>query len=277
MPDNPEMEGQYSDLSVRFVTGVILAAVALGVLWLDGVLLGLFASALAAMMMGELMAIVQKDRDASRLVRLCLVAGAAYVGLAASLWPLGAAFLALLVFAMAFMVGRDLLGFESSMGYLAICLAAIAICHLRDLPAGFWVSMWIIASVVASDTGGYFAGRLFGGAKLWPSISPKKTWSGAAGSVVAAAVVSIVFALVLSGNVWIAVWLGIVFSIVGILGDLAESAMKRRYGVKDAGRTLPGHGGLLDRFDGLIAVLPFALILDLLVDLPRIVGFGGLN
>ncbi len=127
-----------------------------------------------------------------------------------------------------------------------------------DGATGRWNVLFVVFVVWASDIGAYAAGRLIGGTKLAPSISPGKTWSGAAGGLLAAVLVALAVAAV-SGPVSarvVAVAAGL--SVISQLGDLFESWMKRHLGVKDSGRLIPGHGGLLDRLDGLLAAAPVA-------------------
>lgn len=115
----------------------------------------------------------------------------------------------------------------------------------------------------ATDTGAYFTGRAFGNKKLWPDISPNKTVEGAIGGILMAVIVAIIFHLVhpFPHSLFIVVLVTIFASMVGQIGDLVESAFKRHYGVKDSGKLLPGHGGILDRFDSLLFVLPFLHLL----------------
>jgi phosphatidate cytidylyltransferase len=150
----------------------------------------------------------------------------------------------------------------------AIWVALPCVCLLwlaRGGPAGRLTLLWLLAVVWATDIGAYAAGRTFGGPRLAPRWSPSKTWSGLAGGIVCAA---------LTG--WAtAAWLGISpavplaaisagLAIVEQFGDLAESVAKRRFGVKDSSGLIPGHGGLLDRLDGLLAVIPVAALLTLI-------------
>jgi phosphatidate cytidylyltransferase len=114
--------------------------------------------------------------------------------------------------------------------------------------------------VWATDTFAYFAGRMFGGPKLAPVLSPKKTWSGLIGGMVGAAIVSSVYAAT-----WFPSWIALAvvaaaLAVVAQIGDIFESALKRNYGVKDSGYLIPGHGGVLDRVDGLVAVAAVAAI-----------------
>ena len=126
------------------------------------------------------------------------------------------------------------------------------------MPLGWFILIWL------NDTGAYFAGRAFGRNKLAPSISPGKTWEGWAGGMVASlAVAQVLQALVPVSAPWFV--LALVVSIFGPVGDLTESALKRRAGVKDSGQLLPGHGGILDRFDSHIFAAPLAAILFRLI------------
>lgn len=129
----------------------------------------------------------------------------------------------------------------------------------RDLPRGSDLVVLVLCTAWLSDTGGYFAGKSIGGPKLYPAVSPNKTWSGSIGGVVAALAGGVVLKLWrLPELAWIdlIVLVG-VGSVLGQLGDLAESLIKRSRGVKDSGALLPGHGGLLDRVDAVLFIAPF--------------------
>jgi phosphatidate cytidylyltransferase len=115
-----------------------------------------------------------------------------------------------------------------------------------------------------ADIGGYFAGRGIGGPKLWPRVSPKKTWAGAAGGFALSLAVAAFFAAFGFGKTGPLLLLGAFLSIVSQLGDLFESAVKRRFGVKDSSHIIPGHGGLLDRLDGFVAAVIVAAIFGFL-------------
>jgi phosphatidate cytidylyltransferase len=142
------------------------------------------------------------------------------------------------------------------LGYVYVVVPCVAIMMFRADPAvGLQQILWIVALVIAADTGAYIAGRSIGGPKLAPRISPNKTWAGLGGAVVSAAVVGAVTAVALDRpSVWALTAVSGGLGIVAQAGDLAESAFKRHFGVKDASNIIPGHGGALDRVDGLIAV-----------------------
>jgi phosphatidate cytidylyltransferase len=143
-------------------------------------------------------------------------------------------------------------------------LAAIALPWLRaDPEVGLANTLFVLSLIWASDIGAYLVGRLAGGPKLWPAISPGKTWSGAAGGLASAALAGLAVAACFSPEfssshvIVPAIGLGIVSQ----AGDLFESALKRHFGVKDSGGIIPGHGGMLDRLDALLAVAPVAAVL----------------
>jgi phosphatidate cytidylyltransferase len=148
------------------------------------------------------------------------------------------------------------------LGPLAILGAMAGLWFIRD-HLGMTAALWVFGMVWATDIGAYFAGRAFGGARLAPTISPSKTWSGLIGGMIAALIVSATLGD-RGGITGVPLWIGLVMGLLAQLGDLGESWMKRRAGVKDSGKLIPGHGGLFDRVDGL---LPVALVLGTLAAL----------
>jgi phosphatidate cytidylyltransferase len=143
--------------------------------------------------------------------------------------------------------------------------ASIASCSVRRDPNwGFAALIFVLLVVWVTDIGGYFAGRFIGGPKLWQRISPKKTWAGAIGGFAASLVVAAGFAVFDFGKTLPMLLLGAVLSVVSQLGDLFESAVKRRFGVKDSSHIIPGHGGLMDRLDGFVAAIVVAAIFGFL-------------
>jgi phosphatidate cytidylyltransferase len=152
------------------------------------------------------------------------------------------------------------------LGILYVAVPSMAILWVRDDPVtgqGIELLAWILALVIATDTGAYAAGRSIGGPKLAPRISPNKTWAGLLGGVVAAAIVGLIAGLVLGlPNTWKLMILSGGLAVIEQVGDLAESAFKRRFGMKDSSHIIPGHGGVLDRVDGLLAVSVAVAALD---------------
>jgi phosphatidate cytidylyltransferase len=135
----------------------------------------------------------------------------------------------------------------------------------RDVEYGFVVILFLFALVWATDVAGYFAGRAFGGPKLAPRISPNKTWSGAVGGVIGAMLAGgAVAAIAGIDNLFAIALVAFGLSAVAQAGDLFESALKRRFGAKDAGNLIPGHGGVMDRLDGFIAAAAAAMALGII-------------
>jgi phosphatidate cytidylyltransferase len=141
------------------------------------------------------------------------------------------------------------------LGLVYVVCALLAFQWLRQDPeVGRATILWLIAAVWATDIGAYFAGRAIGGPKLAPRISPKKTWAGLAGGMCAAAAVGVVSALLATWpNAILLALISALLAVVAQLGDLFESGVKRHFGVKDSSNLIPGHGGLLDRADGLMS------------------------
>ena len=154
--------------------------------------------------------------------------------------------------------GYSILGFACSIA--SMTFAWVALARIRDLPAGQWWILGLLLVVWAADTGGYFSGRQFGGRKLCPGISPSKTWAGFWGGLVATLLVIVIYTLAVPAihpGVVSIVLVASVTMIASVGGDLFISIQKRTLGLKDTGTLLPGHGGLLDRFDSLVTAAPF--------------------
>ncbi|WKA31691.1 phosphatidate cytidylyltransferase [Bradyrhizobium roseum] len=150
-------------------------------------------------------------------------------------------------------------------GFLYAAAAEMASVLLRlDPVKGFAALMFVLLIVWVTDSGGYFAGRGIGGPKLWPRVSPKKTWAGAVGGLAASLAVAAGFAAFDLGRIGPLLMLSGALSAVSQLGDLFESAVKRRFGVKDSSHIIPGHGGLMDRLDGFVAAVVLAAVFGFL-------------
>ncbi len=153
----------------------------------------------------------------------------------------------------------------SACGFLYAAAAEVASVLVRqDAVHGFAALLFVLLVVWAADIGGYFAGRGIGGPKLWPKVSPKKTWAGAIGGFAGGLAVAGAFAAVGTGKAMPLLALAAFLSVISQLGDLFESAVKRRFGVKDSSHVIPGHGGLMDRLDGFVAAVVAAAILGFL-------------
>ncbi|MBD0865869.1 MAG: phosphatidate cytidylyltransferase, partial [Rhodobacteraceae bacterium] len=121
--------------------------------------------------------------------------------------------------------------------------------------------------VATTDIAGYFTGRLLGGPKFWPRISPRKTWSGTVAGWIASGILGVFFMGVTDSGLWL-FFLSVATSFAAQMGDIAESATKRQYGVKDSSSLIPGHGGLFDRFDGMLGAAVLVLVVIELTGYP---------
>lgn len=262
------------ELKLRIASALVIAPVALGLTWLGGPAFALLAIVCAVLMMDEWTTIVMgPSRAPLRLIQLALVAVAVAVSAFAGRLGLApvtgiASVIGLIGIASAVSMrearerGDDEARRWAPWGALYAGFPALSLIALRDPPIGLWLVLFLFAVVWATDIAAYFSGRAIGGPKLWERVSPKKTWSGAIGGLLAAALAGAAvahFAGVPRLGPVLLVAAGL--SIASQAGDLLESALKRRFGVKDSGRIIPGHGGILDRVDGLVAAAVMAMII----------------
>ena len=259
----------WSDLGTRTVSAVVLIPAVIASEWLGGAWFQVFVLVLSGLVAHEWTAIVHPGKAAQYALHM---ASAVCGTFALSLFGAEIAFLAILglAFSSALLVrfGSGSSGKWSYFGILYVGFPALALVLLRDDPEyGFAAVLWIFLIVWAADILAYFAGRIIGGPKLAPSISPKKTWAGLGGAVAGRALVSIIFAYAaqLNGCLILAGLAGCL-AVVEQAGDLFESSLKRFHGVKDSGKLIPGHGGVIDRVDGLIAVAVAAALIGLFRD-----------
>lgn len=259
--------GGFADLALRIVTAVALAAVSMMAVLAGGPWFTLLITVFAALMAFEWRMIsLQHDERAVAGFQILAVVGAtvmAYFG------DLNMALSFLLAVAGAGAAVDALLGRRAGWGLVgALYVGFCAICTigLRGASAeGLLVIFWIALVVIATDVGAYFCGRMIGGPKLWRRVSPNKTWAGLIGGMALAAIVSFVFSALVLG--YIELFLGVLAAIVAVvaqIGDLGESAYKRHFSVKDSGSILPGHGGVLDRLDGMLAATIFVAMVSLI-------------
>ena len=262
--------GGGSGLGLRAASAAVLVPVALGAAYLGGPVFIAAAGAAGALAWIELRRLLDRPVvDAASVAGIAgLAAACALFATVGTLAAAAAAAAAALVVAGAER-GRLRERAAGLAGAGIILLLIVATLALRgDDPAGRATVFWLFAVVWASDSGAYAAGRTFGGPRLAPRISPAKTWAGAAGGVAAAVGASILLGWLMPLAGWVAerpslallAAAGVLGSIVGQMGDLAESALKRRVGADDSGRLIPGHGGILDRGDA-YAAAAFALML----------------
>jgi phosphatidate cytidylyltransferase len=252
-----------SDLTTRFAAGVVMIALASLAIWFGGWPFRLLVAVAAFVMLVE-WTDMHRIRRPWAYAGIVLLAGVALVlpellypaagqdpaelapGLIAPVW-LGFGAIAAAALLLGLAGRRTALGW----GFLYIALPCFALLAIRWL--WFELVFWLMLVTWATDIFAYFAGRAIGGAKLAPRISPNKTWAGLLGGMIGAAVVG-AMAASLFGIGAPFLYLGVPMGLLAQLGDLYESSVKRRLGVKDSGAILPGHGGVLDRVDGLLPV-----------------------
>lgn len=214
-----------SNLTLRVLSSVVLAPVALAVTYAGGLVFALFWTIAASIVLWEWV----------RLVRGSHLAGAPFAG-----W------------------------LAAGVLYAGVLLVAPLLLR-RDPALGLVTMLFLFAIVWVTDIAAYFAGRAIGGPKLWPAVSPKKTWSGAIGGAiggVAAGLLVVKLAGLVVAPMLVLVALGL--SIIAQAGDLIESAIKRHFGAKDASQLIPGHGGLMDRVDGFLTAAAAAVMVGLI-------------
>lgn len=255
-PPTPSIGPKSNELAIRVVSGATMIAVAAVALYLGGFAFWLLIMAVALAMQFEWAALVGRT-DKQRLSMLALMVPLSML----SPWASGPSFLALgLIFGAALFVSVAERGFRLSAGLLYIGFPVLALLYLRQQDNGLLLAIWAMAIVWMTDIGAYFAGRMIGGPRIAPSISPSKTWAGLGGGVVAA----LIFGLILHHSFGLPQILAIASGFLAVLaqaGDFFESWLKRRAGVKDSGNLIPGHGGVLDRLDGQVPVAPAAALL----------------
>ncbi|QCG88248.1 phosphatidate cytidylyltransferase [Azospirillum sp. TSH100] len=253
----PAKSSKAGDLKVRVLSALVMAPVVLGAVWAGGWVFHALIAFGSVIAVSEWTSIVPSARRLpARLMAAIGILVALMVQIAAG--PAAAFGAAAAFAALTAIVGggsdRGLLGF----GVLYVAIGMAGLLWLRDLPdAGLSLFLFVLFAVWATDIGAYAAGRSIGGPKLAPRISPKKTWAGLIGGMLSSALFGWLVALAFgAARPDIALAVGAAVAVVGQAGDLFESAIKRRYNVKDSGQLIPGHGGILDRIDGLLAAAP---------------------
>lgn len=263
MPSLPETPAapKKSGLATRIVSSVLMLPPMVAAIWFGGPVFIALIVALAAVLIWEWHGLLAAEL---KLPSRVAISGTAAL-VAACAWSVGFAFgfFGLAAVVVVLLRGKRrgldlaLLGF----GPIYIGLPAVALMLLRA-EFGFGATLWVFVLVWATDIGAYAFGRTIGGPKLMPRVSPNKTWAGLGGGMFCAAMVGVAGLGIadLAQVPWpILALLGAVLAVIAQLGDLFESAIKRRVGAKDSSRLIPGHGGLLDRVDGLLTAAPAAL------------------
>lgn len=265
---------KFADLLPRVLSGAALLAVAGLGLWLGGLVLALLLSVFGAIMLWEYFRLM--IRLTKPFAKIATVVSSAL--LAASLiledrMNVGAEVLALSPVAVGLLVVTMIVvmipvrksRLETLFGAM-IPLATFLFFYLhQSVPLAMWL---VVAVVISTDVAGYFFGKLIGGPKFWPSLSPNKTWSGTMSGWVMAAIIAVVVGMRAAdpfATTLVTVVFLVVVSFAAQMADIAESALKRRAGVKDSSNILPGHGGALDRFDGMLGAFTVAGLAFVLV------------
>ena len=222
MDDAPARTSKMADLKVRTLSAIVMIAVAGVALWAGGWVFTAFVALIALGLLWEWWGLISKFNSGALGRVLWMIGGVMYIGGACLilnyLWTMHAP--------------------NPSFRYLAI---------------------YLITIVISVDVGAYLFGRFIGGKKILPKISPSKTWSGLYGGVIFAIIFSLIFLIMIRSFevafIWTSLVCGVFVAIVSQAGDFFESWLKRKAGVKDSGALFPGHGGLFDRLDGLVAVI----------------------
>ncbi|ODT88004.1 phosphatidate cytidylyltransferase [Phenylobacterium sp. SCN 70-31] len=269
----PAKRFDWSNLGLRVASAVVLVPAAIAAAWFGGwpyLVLIAVGVALLAIEWGGMSAPVAPTRVAAAVAAAVLIA--VFVGYRGDfIWAWGAI---LVTAAGAAVIARGVAErpADAAYGVLYIAPAALCLVWLRSTNQGHWWTLMLFAATWAADIGAFAVGSALKGPKLWPRFSPNKTWSGFVGGLAAATGVGALMATqsAFELNVWAAAGIGLAVGLATMAGDLWESALKRRFGVKDSGDLIPGHGGLLDRVDGLM----FAVVVMAALRLANHWGWG---
>jgi phosphatidate cytidylyltransferase len=265
MTDVPPRPVRFADLGLRLASGIALALFALLNLWAGGAWAAGFLALGLVLMVWEFHRMVTGWNDLKTLSLLVPCTAAVIALVATALWgaPVGVGMLLAGALLVAIATRPHAAWMVSGFIYMTLGMGALVVLRGKH-PEGVLLILWLVLVVVAADVGAYFVGRTMGGRKLWPQVSPGKTWSGAIGGLAFAGLTGVLFGLIVG---WSPVRIGLLslgIAICSQLGDLLESAVKRRFGAKDSSRLIPGHGGVMDRLDGILGGVWFFAICDTL-------------
>jgi phosphatidate cytidylyltransferase len=266
-----------SNLSVRVISALILAAMVLALTMAGGLPFRFLAVIVGAAILFEWCSITGIVDDRLRSV----IAGAGFFAVALLLLigaPQPVIWMTLAAAVLATVCADRIRSraFWSSGGLFYAGFSSVALAFLRESGHGLVTMLFLFAVVWATDIFAYFTGRTMGGPKLAPRISPKKTWSGAIGGTVFAAIFGVIIAAISgAGHSFSVVSVAVILSVAAQFGDLFESWVKRRFGRKDSSQLIPGHGGVMDRVDGLV-IAAMALYLSIILwNQPTFLTTGG--
>ena len=265
----------FADLRARILSAIVLGVAAVGTLLVGGLAFILFWLAASLAMNWEWQRMVGPDRLGLRAV----VGGAALCVAAVLCVQLAPDLAWLVVFGGAFLTG--LLGARDHRlwsaagviyaGVLIVCVLTVRPAFVTSLerPFDLRTIVWLFAVVWGTDVMAYFGGRLIGGPKVWPAVSPGKTWSGTLVGIACGALAGLAVGLINSVmpiSTWPVIAIGLAAAAAAQVGDFFESGIKRRFGVKDSSNLIPGHGGVMDRLDGFVAAAGLIVLVALIRD-----------
>ena len=259
--ETERLKDNNSGLKPRILSALVMTPVAVAAVWFGSPYFDILLFAFSAGMMWE-------------WSRMCApanyngisVVAAVALGVAMLMQMTGQEEYIVMPLAISVIIGAARSGknwFLAGFGILYVSLAALAALWLRNQNHdGLLTIMWLFFLVWATDTGGYAFGKMIGGPKLAPRFSPKKTWAGLIGGMVCAGLIGAIVTYFSADAInWMIVGVSMLLAVVAQVGDLGESALKRRFAVKDSSNLIPGHGGLLDRADGMLSVFPVAFVI----------------
>lgn len=271
----PIPPGKWADLTRRLASTAVLLGIGVLLATATGIWLRLGMAMISAITFWELAAMTgwrHPEMHGGTFGRgrpfvLAAIAGIAQLAALSLYHPM--AILLLLVPILAGLPGASTRDRWTYAGFgLAIMLVSYGLVGFRE-EYGLVFVIWLVGVVIISDTVGYFAGRILGGPKFWPKLSPKKTWSGTIAGWVGAALLGLVLFLSGHGDAAL-IWVSPLVCLAGQMGDIAESWLKRRAGVKDSSNLIPGHGGFMDRFDAVTGAVLAVMLIGLLTSLPAV-------
>ncbi len=267
---NVPIKPRWSGLGGRLVTAIVVVLVCLAPFYFGGYAWAALVALFAARMMYEWIRMTDLEATviAFSLAMVGLLISLLYAAQGLLFWAFGA-MIATTLFAIAERLRRGD-PFWTGIGLPYVIVPAVVIILLRGSEVGFDTRgftqlVFVILVVIGADVGAYFGGSIFRGPKLAPTLSPNKTWSGVVSGLVAGCAMAAIAGLFMGLPVRLSAMLAIPLVILSVIGDLAESMVKRRIGVKDTGDILPGHGGLLDRLDSLMTAVVGGVIIFMII------------
>lgn len=254
---------RWADLKPRLFSGLIMIAIGMVAVWLGGLWWQTLIALICGGMVWELVCMVDDERTKAQYLLAAVTTVCVFVAIHI---PPSFALPLLMLPSMVGLGRMNRGGVTYAVTTMMILLAGYSMMALRSDYGLTWM-LWLVAVIVATDVMGYFAGKSIGGPKFWPRVSPNKTWAGTVGGWLGAALVGAFWAgWTFEGAGLIGI--SIAVSMASQIGDIAESTIKRKAGVKDSSNLIPGHGGLMDRFDGMLGGAVFLIIAGQIVGFP---------